>query len=267
MKKIAINLVLMLLIFSKVSAQEQIIVPLSDPKEPGKLIIDHFKGSIHVLGYQGEAVIISATSRLSKTKIESKTDNNGLKRIASHKIQLSAQEKDNEIVVTTNSHRGTIDLEIRIPINFSLKLKTYYNGKIHVQNVSGDLEITNINGNVNMENISGSAVVNTIDGHILANFNKVTPDVPMAFSSVEGRIDVTFPADIKAYVKMKSDNGKIFSDFNIQIDKRKTQVNKFDKTGVYKISLEDWTNGKINGGGPEILLKTLEGNIYIRKGK
>ena len=89
----------------------------------------------------------------------------------------------------------------------------------------------------------------------------------MAFSSIEGKIDVTFPADVKAYVKMKSDNGDIFSDFDIEIDKRKTQVNKSDKTGVYKISLEDWTNGKINGGGPEILLKTLEGNIYIRKGK
>ena len=118
-----------------------------------------------------------------------------------------------------------------------------------------------------LENISGSAVVNTIDGHILANFNKVTPELPMAFSSIEGKIDVTFPANVKADVKMKSDNGNIFSDFDIEIDKRKTQVNKSDKSGAYKISLENWSNGKINGGGPEILFKTLEGNIYIRTGK
>ena len=267
MKKITINFVLLFFLISQVYAQEQIIVSLTDPQAPGKLIVDHIKGSIHVLGYQGEAVIINASSRLSKTKIKSKTDNIGLHNNASDKIQLSAQEKNNEIVVTTNSHRGTIDLEIRIPINFSLKLKTYYNGNIHVQNVSGDLEITDINGDVNLENISGSAVVNTIDGHIFAHFKKVTPDVPMAFSSVEGKIDVTFPSNIKAYVKMKSDNGEIFNDFKIQIDKRKTQINQFDKTGAHRISLENWTNGKINGGGPEILLKTLEGNIYVRKGK
>jgi len=265
MKKIAANLVLLFFVFSNVSAQEQIIVPLSDPKKPGMLKIDHIKGSIQVLGYQGNAIIINATSRLLKNKSRSKIDNDGLKRIASHKIELSAQEKDNEIVVTTNSHKGTIDLEVRAPINFSLKLKTYYNGEINVQNVFGDLEITNINGNVNLDNISGSAVVNTIDGHIVANFKNVTPEVPMAFSSIEGKIDITFPAEIKAFVKMKSDNGEIFSDFEIEIDKRKTQVNKSDKSGIYMITLEEWTNGKINGGGPDILLKTLEGNIYIRK--
>ena len=38
-----------------------------------------------------------------------------------------------------------------------------------------------------------------------------------------------------------------------------------DKTGVFKVSLEDWTFGLINGGGPEFLFKTLEGNIYIRE--
>lgn len=266
MKKIITILIVSCIFSLQIFAQEQIIVPLNEPKETGVLIIDHIKGSIQVTGYEGEVVIVNASSRISKTENQNLTNNSGLKRIASNSIQLSAQEKNNEVVVTTNSHRGTIDLEIRVPIHFSLKLKTLVNGEILVQNVSGNLEITNINGDVKLENVSGSAVVNTVDGHILANFKQVTPNVPMAFSSIEGKIDVTFPADIKAYVKMKSDNGDIFSDFKIEIDQRKTQVNRTDKTGVYKISLEDWTNGKINNGGPEILLKTLEGNIYIRKG-
>jgi hypothetical protein len=265
MKKTATTLALLFFIFFHASAQEQIIVPLSDPQKPAMLKIDHIKGSIQVLGYQGNAVVINATSRSAQKKSDSKTSKNSLKRIVSHKIELSALEKNNEVVVTTNSHKGTIDLEIRVPIKSSLKLKTYYNGEIIVQNVSGNHEITNINGNVNLDNISGSAVVNTIDGHIITNFTEVTPNVPMAFSSIEGKIDITFPAEIKAFVKMKSDNGEIFSDFEIEIDKRKTQVNKSDKSGIYKITLEEWTNGKINGGGPEILFKTLEGNIYIRK--
>ena len=64
---------------------------------------------------------------------------------------------------------------------------------------------------------------------------------------------------------MKSENGEIFSDFDIAFDKRKTQTEKSDKTGIHKVFLEEWTNGRINSGGAEILLKTLEGNIYIRK--
>lgn len=266
MKNIATTLIVTLIASFLVSAQEQIIVPLSDPTEPGVLIIDHIKGSIHVTGYDGEVVIVAASSRINKAKDNNVTNNGGLKRIVSNTIQLTAQEKDNEVVVKTNSHRRTIDLSIRIPVNFSLKLKTYYNGEIKIENVNGNLEITNINGDVTLENISGSAVVNTIDGHIFANFLAITPEVPMAFTSIEGKIDMAFPANINANLKMKSDNGEIFSDFEIEFDKRKSQTEKSDETGVYKVFLEEWTNGKINSGGPEILLKTLEGNIYIRKG-
>jgi len=266
MKKVAITLITLFIISTQIYSQEQIIVPLTNPNEPGVLIIDHIKGSIQVTGYDGEVVIVNAASRQSKTESQNVSNNGGLKRIVSNTIQLSAQQKDNEVVVNSNSHRGTIDLSIRVPTNFSLKLKTYYNGEIKIKNVSGNLEITNINGDVSLEDISGSAVVNTIDGHILANFLKITPEVPMAFTSIEGKIDVTFPTNIKANVKIKSDNGEIFSDFDIDFDKRKIQTEKSDKTGIHKVFLEEWTNGKINHGGPEILLKTLEGNIYIRKG-
>ena len=265
MKKLIIIFINLLFITVQIYAQEQIIVPLTDPNEPGVLIIDHIKGSIQVTGYEGEVVIVNASSRSSKTDNKDTSNNDGLKRIVSNTVQLSAQQKDNEIVVNTNSHKGTIDLAIRVPNNFSLKLKTYYNGEIKIKNVSGNMEITNINGDVSLEEISGSAVVNTIDGHILANFIGVTPETPMIFTSIEGKIDVTFPAEIKANVKMKSDNGEIFSDFEIKFENRKTQTEKSDKTGVHKVFLEEWTNGKINNGGPEILLKTLEGNIYIRK--
>jgi len=34
---------------------------------------------------------------------------------------------------------------------------------------------------------------------------------------------------------------------------------------MYKIKMEDWIYGKINGGGSEILMKNMHGNIYIKK--
>ena len=251
--------------FAQEASGEQIIVPMSRPGEPGVLNIDHIKGSIVVTGYDGESVIVNASSGQRGNENPDQVQNGGLRRIVSNVIQLNAQEKDNELTVQTNSHRHTIDLDIRVPHHFSLRLKTYHNGEIHVKNVSGEMEITNINGDVVLEDVSGSAVVNTIDGHILVQFRDVTPDIPMAFTSIEGKIDITFPQSMNASVKMKSDNGEIFSDFDIEMEKREIQVDKSNQTGLYKISLEDWVHGKINGGGPEILLKTLEGNIYIRK--
>ena len=254
-------------VFAQESSIEQIMVPLSEPGEPGFLIIDHVKGSINVTGYEGKVVIINASYRQRKKDGGGKIDSNGLKRISSPAIQLSAEEEDNKVTVISNSHRHTIDLDIKVPSQFSLILRAYQNGKITVRNVSGEMEISNINGDIILNEISGSAVVYTVDGNILVQFKEITPDIPMAFTSIEGKIDVTFPPEMKALVKMKTDNGEIYSDFEMELEKRKERVDKSKKTGIYKVTLEEWTNGKINGGGPEILFKSFDGNIYIRKRK
>jgi len=65
-------------------------------------------------------------------------------------------------------------------------------------------------------------------------------------------------------VKMRSDHGEVYSDFNMQMQERQTVVEKQTKSGIFKVFLDEWTIGKINGGGPEILLKSFHGNIYIR---
>ncbi len=246
-------------IFAQNHRLEQIIVPLSNPGSPGRLIINHYKGSIHVNGYDGNVVIIEASYR----QIES---SDGMKIISNSSLQLNATERNNRIIANTNSHQRTVDLKIKVPKSLSLNLTTYHNGEINVNNVKGELEINNNNGNILLTKISGSAVLSTIDGDITVEFEKVEQNVPMAITSVEGDLDITLPPGVNSFVKMKSDYGEIFTDFEIKFAKRKTQIDKSDKTGLVKIFLDDWIHGTINRGGPELLLKTLNGNIYIRKG-
>ncbi len=38
----------------------------------------------------------------------------------------------------------------------------------------------------------------------------------MSFSTMNGDVDVTMPGDVKARVKLKSDNGEIYSDFEVR---------------------------------------------------
>ena len=71
----------------------------------------------------------------------------------------------------------------------------------------------------------------------------------MAFSTLNGDVTVTLPADTKANLKVKSDNGDVFSDFDIDIDKTPAKVDKVTEPGLYKIKKDDWIYGKINGGG------------------
>lgn len=261
-KKILFGLILIAQIaFSQNNGIEQITVPLSHPNEPGELIINHFKGSIVVTGYAGELVVIKAKLRYPVS--DKRNDN--LKHISSNSIQLSATEQNNKVKVKSNSMVKTIDLEITVPQNFSLQIQNQDNGDIIARNLSGEMDISNINGDINLNNISGIALLNTVDGNINVQFNQVTPNAPMAFSTIEGNVDITFPEDINALLKMKSDHGEIFSDFDVNIKKREQKTEKSDKTGSVKIYLEEWIYGKINNGGPEMLVKSFDGNVFIRK--
>jgi DUF4097 and DUF4098 domain-containing protein YvlB len=92
----------------------------------------------------------------------------------------------------------------------------------------------------------------------------------MAFTSLNGSIDVTLPANIKANLKMRTDNGDVYSDFDIQLrpsDRKPTEIDKRKQGGPFRIEIDKSVNGTINGGGPDFDIRTLNGNIYIRKGQ
>lgn len=249
------------IIFSQNNEYEQITVPLSHPNKQGNLILSHNKGSIKVTGYDGNLIVVKAKLRYHNSS--RKSDN--LKHLSSNSIQLSATEKNNEVTIESNSLIKTINLDIDVPKNFSLQINNQDNGNITIENLSGEMDVSNVNGDINLENVSGSALLNTVDGSIFVRFNDVTDNVPMAFTTIDGNVDITFPEDVNIMLKMKSEHGEIFSDFDIDIKKREQKTEKSAKTGSVKIYLEEWIYGKINNGGPEILIKSFDGNIFVRK--
>lgn len=118
-----------------------------------------------------------------------------------------------------------------------------------------------------MTNVSGNVVANTVNGAVTVTFNSVEGKAPMAFTTLNGNVDVTFPASTKANFKVKSDQGEVYSDFDMDIDKSQPKRDKSSQSCLYKISMDEWVYGKINGGGPEVMMKNMNGNIYIRKAK
>ena len=108
-------------------------------------------------------------------------------------------------------------------------------------------------------------MANTYNGGITAHFIKVTPDTPMAFTTYNGKIDLGLPSTFKGSLKIKSENGEIYSGFDMNVDKV-APIRKEDKSkGTYKVYLDDWVRASINGGGPEVMIKNYNGDIYLRK--
>lgn len=254
-----------LLFSASALAQDQVAVPLSNPDQPGKLKIGIVRGSISVNGYDGKEVIIRYGSEDNEDR-DREVTKDGLRRISNNTVGFEAGEDDNEVEISGVSPMRDISFKISVPRNFSLELSTVNGGDIIVENISGEMEIQNVNGEITLNNVSGSAVVNTVNGDIKATFNTIAQNKPMAFSNLNGDIDVTLPANAKVTAKMKSEWGEMFTDFDMDISRQdKGKIDASSDSGAYKVSVNNWIYGNINGGGPEYLFKSMRGDIYIRK--
>ena len=237
---------------AKCQTTRQLTVQLTDPSKPGKLDIELFFGSIKVIGYPGKEVIITSTGPYYPNNPNQQKVKAGVKDTSN---MIDVSQKNNLVKMVLEKPRTT-NLVIKVPENFSLVLKIQTGGNIFVENVNGDHEISLTSGNITMSGIRGSVLANTKNGNITVGFNSVKAATPLAFSNVMGIIDVSFPATLKGNAKFQTEFGDIHSDFNIVKEPS-------DIKSAPLVTKK--ATGKINGGGPEILIKTVGGNIFVRK--
>ncbi len=249
---------------------DRVTVPFSDASRPKSLKAALINGSISVKGYDGKDAIVEARGGSGRVRRAERERTDGLRRIDTNATGLTVEESENVITVGTRSPGENVSLNIQVPFNTSLKLHLVNGKEITVDQITADVEIDCTNGNATLTHITGAAVVHSLNGNVLASFDKVPGDKPMSFSSLNGNLDVTLPGDTKARLRMKTDNGAVYSDFDIAVDSSgRTPVveNNNSGKGRYRVRFDRTMFGAINGGGPELALTTFNGNIYLRKAK
>ena len=87
----------------------------------------------------------------------------------------------------------------------------------------------------------------------------MSQQAPISISSVNGELDITIPSNTKADLVLSTFSGDIFTDMDIEFDKK-------SKEGLSIIG-GNKIKGTLNGGGVDILLNTINDNIYLRKAK
>ena len=255
-------------------APDHVTVPYSDPSRPGTVKVSIIAGSISVKGYAGKEVVVDAKPREEgEGRVRGRSSNPkaaGMKRIPNMSTGLTIEEENNRVSIGASPTERPIDITIQVPNRTSLNLHTINDGDISVEQVQGEIEVNDINGAVTLTQVAGSVVAHALNGTVKVGLTSLEANKPMSFSSLNGDIDVSFPPDFKANVSMKSDNGEIFSDFDVKLDSSAVQAKPEEarsKGGKYKIKIDRTVKGTINGGGPEMQFKTFNGNIYIRKSK
>jgi hypothetical protein len=246
---------------------EQVTVPLSDPSKPGSIDVSLVQGSITVRGSNRKDVLVIAHPEADRPSRRADPDANGLRGIP-QTAGFRITEEANRIKVSADSPNRSVTFEIQAPSHSNLKLSTVNGGEILVENIDGDIDVGNTNGGITLNSVGGAVNAGTTNGSVRATMTRVAPQKEMAFTSMNGTVDVTLPASTKANLRMRSNNGDVYSDFDVQLAASAPVVEENrNGNGRFRISRNRSIVGAINGGGPEVELRTFNSNVYVRKGR
>ena len=257
--------------------EDSVTVPLSDPTKPAFVRVSIVAGSIEVEAWDGDHVLVESSTleddeawkshAKSHGKNNEGSDRSGLRSIPNTgAVGFSVAENDNKVRIKASSWNQGIRLSIKVPVRTSLKLTTVEDGDIVVRGVEGELELGNTDGNIEAIDVSGTIVAQTVDGDITVSMRSVDPAKPMSFTSLDGDVDVTLPATLAADLKVFAEGGEILTDFDF-VDASKTERSIEGGEGEgFRAKITRPVTAQINGGGMEILFKTFEGDVLVRKG-
>ena len=262
-----------LLAASGSAAEAQVKVPLSNPSRPATLEVKFGQGDVHVKAYDGKEILVAASD--GDNDFNSNSDDNdrtrdGLHRIPNTSSGLTIEENDNVVVVATDFSRHHSDLMISVPRQTSVHAKTFGgNGDLTVTGVTGEHELGNMNGDITATDIAGTIVATSTNGDIHVSMTSITAGKALSFSSFNGDINVTLPANVKADLVVNSNQGDVWTDFDITMQPQQAQTleNQAGNGKPYRVRMQREMRGTIGGGGPEVRFKTFNGDITLRKQK
>jgi len=237
-------------------SEGRIVVPARGGGHARQVVVHTLNGSITVKAYGGSDIVVEAGSHPAPPS-------GGMRRIDVPR-GVNIVEEDNVLKIHSEPpHNGP--LTISVPADVSVDLHTL-NGNLSVEGLRGEVDTDTLNGNTDVTGISGTVVAHTLNGHIRVALDRVESSKPMSFSSLNGPIDVTLPADVKANVSFKTMRAEIYSDFEIALGA--TAAGGDNSGGLkFRLRVDNNFEGTINGGGVPISFHTLRGTIYLRKKK
>ena len=244
-------------------AQDRVAIPLSDPSRPATVRIDTMRGDLTVRGGDTKEVVLEskASSRRPNRPSREHKENEGLKRIDLGGTDVTAQESNNVVTISTKMSGG--DVVLLVPRNSNLALKTM-SGEITVEGVNGEIEANSMNGEVNMRAVGGTVVAHSLNGEVKVALDRAEAK-PMSFSTMNGDIDITLPADVKARFKLRNDHGEVYSDFDLKLEASAPQIT--NEGSMRKVRMDRTAYANVNGGGPEFSFRTVNGTIRLRQKK
>ena len=259
----ALALLLISIAAPAIAQQPQVInVPLSRPGDPIYLEIGIQSARIEVIGEDREDAMFEVSVADGNRKIVTPSGTQSLKGGG---YSLEIEEDDNEISLDTDWRINKVTVLARVPRNASVELQTINDGEIIVSNLIGNLELYNTNGPITATNISGSVIAESVNETIDIGFASIDPDNASSMESLNGDLILGLPDGVGVTTRLDTSRGEIYSDFEVEVQPTESVVDRSEGKSGVSIHIESVIVADINGGGPTVRMKTLHGDINIRK--
>jgi hypothetical protein len=242
------------------------------------LAIYDLEGSINVEGYAGDKVVLEIDKVISaKTSEQLET--------GKKEFKLEFEQKSDSIIVyiaepyDTRPHsdrqrynndrhieyRCQLQFTVKVPYDMSLDIRTVNNGSLTIQNVNGSLKAHNVNGGIAIKNAKGATEARTINGGVTVNYLSIPMD-SSSYYTLNGTLEVTYPAALSANIQFKSMNGAFYTDFENTEPLPLFVVKNVENAGkgtMYRLDVA--RRIKFGNGGTVLKFETMNGNIYVKK--
>ena len=122
-------------------------------------------------------------------------------------------------------------------------------GSISIGKVEGEVKANTSGGSITVTEVMGTINASTSGGSVSAYISR-QPKGDCTLKTSGGSVTASLAKDIKVNLDAKTSGGRVYTDFPVTM---KGEVSKHN------------LNAKINGGGPELYIRTSGGNIKIKE--
>jgi putative adhesin len=199
-------------------------IAFSDPSKPGTLRIRVSHGEVAVHGADVKVITVKSES----TPVNSAPRKDGL-RVLSASASYVLTEKGNVATLEygyDGSGGSPADFEVTVPRDTAIIVGNSIHGDFRCDGVSGDVDVRTLNGDVKLADISGGALVESTNGDITVGVKALAPSRPLSFSSMNGKVTIRVPADLKAAIRFRTHRGMILTNFDDKALVTRTEISR-----------------------------------------
>jgi len=226
----------------------------------GRLRLDNVNGRVQIIGADRSDVVVKALKhgktqesvKATKINVAASPD-----EIAIHTEQPPGETGFSAIwswLKNGGNNDTTVDYAIQVPRHTRLANISSVNGRVVIDDVSGDIAASCVNGEMQVRDVAGSLKLSAVNGRIAAELVSLGRGQSVSLNGVNGRIEVILPADADADVSVDTVNGHITSEFPSLIVKKDFPIGQHLKS----------TLGK---GGANVKAYSVNGSISIQQGR